>query len=89
MVKGSVFHSHIIPSFILFVCVGGSALIAAIAVFKHHHLERKAAFSCGIITFIWISVQLAIIGYVSWLQPAVVIAALLIFIVSWLLPKHE
>ena len=87
--KGSPFHTYFIPGFILFVCVGGSSLIAAIALFKRHHLERKAAFSCGIITFIWISVQLAIIGYVSWLQPATVIAALLIFIVTWLLPKHE
>src|SRR5690349_9745215 len=71
--KGSPFHNYFIPSLILFVCVGGSALFAAIAVFTRHHIEHKAAFICGIIIIVWISVQIAIIGYVSWLQPAIAI----------------
>lgn len=87
--KGSPFHNYLIPSIILFVCVGGSALFAAFAVFRKHHLGHKAAFVCSIMLIIWISVQLAIIGFVSWLQPAIVIAAIVIFTLTWLLPKYD
>lgn len=87
--QGSPFSNYFIPSLILFVCVGGSSLMAAFAVFRRHHLARKAAFSCGVIILIWISVQVAIIGYVSWMQPATAIAGLFILFLTWLLPKNE
>jgi hypothetical protein len=53
--KGSPFHSYFIPSLILFVCVGGSAFFAAIAVFRRHRIARKAAFICGTIVLLWLS----------------------------------
>ena len=87
--EGSPFHNYFIPSLILFVCVGGSALFAAVAVFRRRRIARKAAFTCGAIMIGWISVQVAIIGYVSWLQPTTVIIALLILICTWLLGKYD
>jgi len=87
--KGSPFRNYFIPSLILFICVGGSALIAAIAVFKQYHTARKAAFICGIITLLWLTVQVAIIGYVSWMQPTTAVAAFIILFLTWQLPKYE
>lgn len=87
--KGSVFHSYFIPSLILFVCVGGTALMAGIAVFKHHKFATKAALIAGSITIGWITVQVAIIGYVSWLQPVIFIVAVIILILTLLLRKYD
>lgn len=87
--KGSLFHNYFIPSLILFICVGGSALAAAIAVFRRHRLARKATFICGIIILLWLLVQVAIIGYVSWMQPTTAVAATLILLLTWQLPNYE
>ena len=86
--NGSPFHNYFIPGLILFVSVGGSAFVSAILVFKQHRLARKATFCCGIIVLGWISVQVAIIGYVSWLQPVIAIVAVLIILLTYLLPRH-
>jgi hypothetical protein len=87
--KGSPFQSYFIPSLILFVCVGGSALFAAIVVFRRHRIARKAAFICGMIILFWLAVQVAIIGYVSWMQPTTAVAAVFIIFLTWQLPKYE
>lgn len=86
--KGSPFRNYFIPSLILFICVGGSALIAAIAVFRGHRIARKVAFICGILTLLWLTVQVAIIGYVSWMQPTTAVAALIILFLTWKLRKY-
>lgn len=87
--KGSPFRGYFIPGLILFICVGGSSLIAAIAVFRRHRIARKAAYLCGIITLLWLTVQIAIIGYVSWMQPTTTVVALFILLLTWQLPKYE
>jgi hypothetical protein len=38
--KGSPFQNYFVPSLILFVFVGGSALITAIAVLRRHQMVR-------------------------------------------------
>jgi hypothetical protein len=86
---GSPFHNYFIPSLILFLCVGGSALFAAIAVFRHAGIGRKAALACAAIVIVWLSVQLGIIGFVSWMQPVTASAALLILFLSWLLHEQD
>ncbi|HRO86353.1 MAG TPA: hypothetical protein PK110_16150 [Niabella sp.] len=87
--KDSPFHNYILPGLFLFVCVGGSALFAAIVVFRQNRIARKAAFSCGIIILLWLAVQIAIIGYVSWMQPTTAAAAIIILLLTRKLPKHE
>jgi hypothetical protein len=87
--KGSPFSNYFLPGLILFVCVGGSALFAAIMVFRRHELAGKTAMISAMIVLIWIIVQLAIIGYVSWLQPTVVVAAFLILLLAWQLLKYD
>ena len=68
---GSPFSSYFLPSVVLFVVVGGSCLFAAITVLAKHRLGRPAALISGCVLIIWIVAQLRVIGYVSWLQPAV------------------
>ena len=86
---GSPFRDYFIPGLILFIAVGGSALIASVAVFKKHRLARQAALLCGGVILSWISVQLVIIGYVSWLQPVIAVAGILIILLTLLLPAYE
>ncbi len=87
--KGSPFHNFFLPSLILFICVGGSALAAAILVFRQHHLARKATFLFVLIVLVWLIVQVGIIGYVSWMQPTTATAAILILILNWKLCKSS
>ena len=37
----------------------------------------------------WLTVQVGIIGYVSWMQPATAIAGLVILVLGWQLPRRE
>lgn len=80
---GSPFKSFFVPSLILFVVVGGSFLAASIAVFARSQLAPLLSLLAGSIALIWIVVQVSIIGYVSWLQPAVFLAGLLVLALSW------
>ena len=81
--KGSPFSNYFVPSLILLVGIGGSALLAAIFVFRQYTQARKAAFICGIIVILWLIVQVTIIGYVSWMQPTTAVAAILILLLAW------
>ena len=87
--KESPFHNYFIPGLFLFICIGGSALYAAIAVFRRWRMARKMAFMSGIIILLWLAVQVAIIGYVSWMQPATAAAAFLIIFLTWKFQAHE
>ena len=82
---GSPFTDYFIPSFILFFVVGGSMLLAAVAIFARWRKARLFALGAGAIVFGWIAVQVAIIGYVSWMQPTTAIASALILTLASLL----
>lgn len=76
--SGSPFSDYVVPSGILVVAVGGSALLASVAVFARWRHDRLLAIAAAGILFGWLAVELAIIGYVSWMQPATAIGAALI-----------
>ena len=80
--EGSPFNNYFIPALVLFTGVGGSAITAAILNFINHRLSNRVAFLAGSIMLVWIAVQVVLIGYVSWLQPAVAIAGVAILILS-------
>jgi hypothetical protein len=86
---GSPFSDYFIPSLILFVVVGGVFSFAAIAVFMRSRLARVSAFVAGTVVLVWIGVQLAIIGYVSWMQPTTLLAGVFVVILAWLLPTNR
>lgn len=75
---GSPFHDYFVPSLILVVVVGGALSAAAIAVWRGARNANVIATAAGVITIGWIVVQLAIIGFVSWLQPFVAVMGITI-----------
>lgn len=87
--QGSPFKDYFIPGLFLFVVIGGTAFFAAVAVFMRRSGGVKMAVASGIITLLWIIVQVAIIGYVSWMQPATTAAALVILLLAWRLSRFE
>jgi hypothetical protein len=87
--KGSPFTDYFVPSLILLVVVGGSFLLAAIGVFAGLRIARLAAFAAGLVVLGWLAAQLAIIGYVSWMQPTTAIAGVLVLVLGLLLPQPQ
>ncbi len=87
--EGSPFADYFVPSLILLVVVGGSFIVAAIAVFARLRAARLTVFMAAFVVLGWLSVQIGIIGYVSWMQPATAIAGLLILILGSQLPRRE
>lgn len=80
--SGSPLRSYLLPGVVLLVVVGGSALYATIMIFGRHRLAMKATYFAGSMMIAWIGVQVAIIGYVSWLQPIVGAAGILIVVLN-------
>lgn len=89
LLDGSPFKNYFIPSLVLFVVVGGSFLFAAIAVFARLPYARLAAYGAVAVVFTWLAVQLAIIGYVSWMQPVTAITGVVILLLARLVPKEK
>ena len=84
--QGSPFSDYTVPSLILFIVVGGTLLLASVAVLTRARNARTSASIAGAIVLIWISAQLAIIGYVSWMQPVTAISGVLILLLASVLP---
>jgi hypothetical protein len=60
-----------IPAVILGVAVGGTMLLACLAAALNTRFTAELAVLAGAVSMGWISLQVALIGYVSWMQPAV------------------
>ncbi|MDF2438993.1 MAG: hypothetical protein K0Q95_3369 [Bacteroidota bacterium] len=87
--EGSPFKSYFIPSLFLFAVIGGTCLLASISMFRNSKNARRLSFICAGLLFGWIAVQVAIIGYVSWMQPAIFISAIAITTIAFQLPKKQ
>jgi ABC-type multidrug transport system permease subunit len=81
----SPFKTYFIPSLFLFLIIGGACFLSSLALFKNKHYARKMSFLTAALLIAWILIQLFIIGYVSWLQPAILIAACLVLILNFFL----
>ena len=68
---------------ILFVAVAVAAATAAVAVLARHRRGLGLARLAGWILVIWQIEQLAILGFVSWLQPATAAAAIAILVLAY------
>jgi hypothetical protein len=76
--EGTPFQSYFWPSLILLLVVGGTMAGAALSVARGQPQAFWWSTMAAVVLLGWIATQLAMIGYVSWLQPAMVVAALLI-----------
>jgi hypothetical protein len=85
---GTPFKDYFFPSLILFVVVGGSCLAAATAVLLGLRVARLAAFGAAAVLLTWLAVELLMLGYVSWMQPATTAGALVVLLLAWLLPSR-
>lgn len=83
---GSPFRDYVVPSLILLIAVGGACVTAAIAVFAGLRAARLLAVGAGVIVLGWIAAQIAILGLVSWLQPATTVAGVLVLVLAGRLP---
>ena len=84
--EGSPFDDYFVPSFVLLAVVGGSLLTAAVAVFRKSPVARTTTTWAGAILLVWIAAQVAIIGFVSWLQPVTAVGALAVLALAQTLP---
>jgi hypothetical protein len=85
--EGTPFSDYFIPSLILGIVVGGSFLLATMAVFRGWARARELVLGAVAIVLGWLAVQVAMIGYVSWMQPATAVGAGLILILAWKVPR--
>ena len=87
--KNSVFQSYFIPGLFLMLVIGGLSMISAILVFKKTKSGLRLALYTSGVLVIWIAIQMAIIGYVSWLQPLVAIVAFIMAILALSIRRFE
>jgi peptidoglycan/LPS O-acetylase OafA/YrhL len=78
--EGSPFGDYTVPSVCLLGLVGGLvgglAVAAAVVVARRRPEGRPLAALAGGVLVAWIVVQVGVIGPVSWLQPAMLVAGL-------------
>lgn len=79
---GTPFRSYLIPSLVLVVLVGGSSLTAAIAIVRGWPSAALVNAVAAGVLLAWITIQVGLIGYVSWLQPVMFAAGLLLLLVG-------
>jgi len=84
--EGSWFSSYFVPGLILFAVVGGTCALAAIAMFARWNLALELAALAGSVVIVWLAIEVAVIGFVSWLQPATGCAGVLILLLVYV---HE
>src|SRR5688572_18549002 len=83
--EGSPFKSYFIPALFLLIVIGGACLLTSILVFIQSRHAISLSIFCGLLLIGWILIQVAIIGYISWMQPAVFISGLVILVLARIL----
>jgi hypothetical protein len=63
------FTDYLIPGLVLITMVGGTMFVAAAAILKRSRWAVELSVTAGAVLMVWIAVQVAIMGLVSWLQP--------------------
>jgi hypothetical protein len=86
--QGTPFHSYFIPGFFLFFVVGGTCLLGAVAAYTNSIHARMISLVCVGLLLSWITIQVAMIGYVSWMQPFVFVYAVIVAVLTSFLPKR-
>lgn len=84
--EGSPFASYLVPSVVLLLVIGGSHAAAAAAVFGRSRWAGPLSALAGLLLLGWVWAEVIVIGYVSWLQPAMAIVAkvtLVLVAIEW------
>ena len=76
--EGTIFSSYVIPGIALGTLVGSTSLLAAVAVWRRSKWALEASALASAVLVGWFAVQLATVGYISWMQP---------FFIAWLVAQ--
>jgi hypothetical protein len=69
LLNGSPFHTYFVPGLILFGIVGGVNTLAGFLTLGGHPVRKHASVFAAVILMGWISVEVALLGYLHWAQP--------------------
>jgi hypothetical protein len=92
LLRSTPFSDYTIPGLLLAIVVGGSSLVAATTVFIHREFVVLLSVAAGLIMAGWITVQVAMLGLVSWLQVLYFVLGVLIFGLAaylWIAEYHS
>ena len=81
------FDSWLIPGAILLVAVAGTMVAAAWTTWRRLEIGASMSLFAGLVLLVWITVETSMLGYVSWMQPATFLAALLTLALAWRLRR--
>jgi len=93
---GTPFSNYLIPGIILFLFVGAFPLFVAYGLLKQPswswpnminpmkkmHWAWTASWAAGVIMLIWITVETALLGYLSFLQPVIAVYGIVIIVLT-------
>lgn len=85
--EGSPFKSYFIPGLFLFLVIGGICTAASVAVLMNTSKAYILSIIAAFLLIAWIAIQVSVIGYVSWMQPAIFISAVVILVLSSILKR--
>jgi len=83
VLAGTPFPDYRLPGLVLAGAVGGSTLAAAVMAALGSRRAANTALAAAALTLGWIAAQLALIGYVSPLQPLVALLGLALLWLAW------
>lgn len=86
--QDSPFQNYFIPGLFLFTCIGGLSFYSSICVFRRNHKASKTVFICGLLILIWLTIQMSIISFVSWIQPVTACVVVIIFYLNYKLSNY-
>ena len=84
LLDGTPFDNFLVPGLILTFIVGGSAALGTIAGISQNAWARAAWVMSGSVFAIWIIVQIAMVGLISWLQPTMLGLGLSILVLVYI-----
>ena len=87
MLSGTIFPNFLVPGIVLFIFLGIFPMLVGIGLihksdwrwaralnpFPAHHWTWTASIAVGIITLFWMIIELSLVGYISLLQPLVLL----------------
>ncbi len=85
--SGSPFEDYFVPGLVLFFGLGGTFLLASLAVFTNWRFAPHVAGLSAALLVAWLVVQVWIIGIVSFMQPVTAFVAFVVAVMAWALPR--
>jgi len=86
---GSPFSDYLVPSLVLLFVVGGSHLVAGFASLAGSPRARALAFLSASVLLVWITTQVYVLGFVSFLQPLMAAWGLAVIATAHFLPRDR